>query len=935
MTVDLVRLGQGLPFAAALPALQTAVRERGVAVVQAPPGTGKTTLAPPAVADTLGSGGSTGRVVVVQPRRIAARAAARRLASLSATPLGEFAGFTVRGERRVSAGARVEFVTPGILLRRLLADPDLPGTGAVILDEVHERALEIDLLVGMLAEVRSLRQDLVLVAMSATLDAPRFAALLGDGAPGHGEGMGPAPVVDCPSALHPLDLRWAPPPGPRTDARGVADAFLQHVADTAAEAHQEAGTALGLETAPDTLVFLPGVREVERVASQLRRLVPAAEVLELHGRLDARAQDRVTAGSGRGDPSRIVVSTSLAESSLTVPGVRVVVDAGLAREPRRDAARDMSGLVTVAASRDAAIQRSGRAARQGPGIAVRCFSETTFAAMPAHVTPEISVADLVGATLTLACWGAPRGTGLALPDAPPTGAVGDAEAVLLRLGAVDEQGRATDLGHRLAEIPADPRLARALLDGAALVGERSAAEVVAALADDHRPDGADLTALLRALRRGSAPGTSRWKSEVRRLRGLATRHTASSSGSAGDSRAAREPTSDGDATGLVVALAYPDWVARRTGEVYLLASGTRAAAPPGGLQGHEWLAVAEVARAQGRVAAGTGAIIRAAAPLSQESAELAAAGLLTDRTTATFREHRVTARRVRALGAIELSSAAVRPSPQDARAAVEAALAAHGLDLFTWSPGADGLRRRLALLHRVHGAPWPDMSDAALAQRWPEWLGPEVDALAGGGRADRVDLHDPLRRRLPWPEAARLGELAPERLPVPSGRDARIDYPAVGDPDGRPVVAVKLQECFGWAETPQVAGCQCSSTCCRRPGARLRSLTIWPRSGPAPMHRCGPRCGDVTRSIRGPRTPGRRRRPRGSRGAPEYVERSVVAAEDGLGSPHQPTGQASARRGTWGDDREPNRASRVGHAGVVSQDSIHPEPHSGGQVEGI
>lgn len=269
---------------------------------------------------------------------------------------------------------------------------------------------------------------------------------------------------------------------------------------------------------------------------------------------------------------------------------------------------------------------------------------------------------------------------------------------------------------------------------------------------------------------------------------------------------ARQSAAEGDAIGLVVALAHPDRVARRTGEVYLLASGTRAALPPGGLQGHEWLAVADVARAEGRVAAGTGAVIRAAAPLSAESAELAAGGLLTDRTTATFRDHRVTARRVRSLGAIELSSAAVRPSPHDARAAVEDALAAHGLTLFTWSTAADALRRRLALVHRVHGEPWPDMSDAALAERWPEWLGPEVDALAGGGRADRIDLHDPLRRLLPWPEASRLGELAPERLAVPSGRDVRVDYPVVDDPDGRPVVAVKLQECFGWAATPTVAG---------------------------------------------------------------------------------------------------------------------------------
>ncbi|QDO89727.1 ATP-dependent helicase HrpB [Ornithinimicrobium ciconiae] len=794
-----------LPFAAAVPALRAAVRDRGVAVVQAPPGTGKTTLAPPALVDLV-----PGRVIVVQPRRIAARAAARRLATLTGEPLGRFAGFTVRGERVVSGTTRVEFCTPGILVRRLLSDPDLPGVGAVILDEVHERGLESDLLVGMVAEVRALREDLVLLAMSATLDAPRFAALLGDGT------AGSAPIVDCPSALHSLDIRWAPPPGARTDARGVADSFLEHVAVTVAEAHSGAASALGLAVPPDALVFVPGVREVERVARRVRQLVPGSDVLELHGRLDGRAQDRVTAGSGPADPPRIVVSTALAESSLTVPGVRLVVDAGLAREPRRDAARDMSGLVTVAASRDAAIQRAGRAARQGPGVAVRCYDEVTFAAMPAHITPEVSVADLVAPALTLACWGSPRGEGLALPDALPIGAVADAETVLRRLGAVDEQGRGTRLGRRLAEVPADPRLARALLDGADLVGRRTAAEVVAALADDHRPDGADLAALLRDLRRGSAPAAGRWKEEVRRLQDLVDRHTRSSERNAREevgrppgasTRAGdRSGVDVRDASGLVVALAHPDRVARRTGEVYLLASGTRAALPPGGLHGHEWLAVAEVARVEGRVAAGTGAVIRVAAPLSRRTAELAGAGLLTHSTTVTFRDHRVTARRVRTLGAIELSSSPVRPSATEARAGLESALATHGLGIFTWSPAADALRRRLALLHRVRGEPWPDMSEAALTARWREWLGPEIDALADGGRTDRIDLHDPLRRLLPWPEASRLGELAPERLTVPSGRDVRIDYPAVDDPTGRPVVAVKLQECFGWAQTPQVAG---------------------------------------------------------------------------------------------------------------------------------
>ncbi|WP_226347086.1 ATP-dependent RNA helicase [Agilicoccus flavus] len=900
---DLARIGAGLPFADSAGALAAAVAERGVAVVQAPPGTGKTTLGPPIVAGVV-----PGRIVVTQPRRIAVRAAARRLAALTGTAPGDVAGFTVRGERRVGQRTRVEFCTPGVLLRRLLSDPDLPGVGAVVLDEVHERGLETDLLVGMLVEVRELRDDLGLVAMSATLDAPRFAALLGTGTASRA-----APVIDCPSALHPLTIRWAPGDIPRTDARGVSRAFLDHVARVTLDAHARAAADLGLAQAPDALVFVPGVAEVAHVARRLAEATGgvatgktgtatadgSVEILELHGRLGPAAQDRVTGGRAPGEPARIVVSTSLAESSLTVPGVRLVVDAGLAREPRRDAARGMSGLVTVAASRDAAVQRAGRAARLGPGIAVRCYDETTFAALPAHVTPEIAAADLVGAALTLACWGSPRGEGLALPDAPPAGAIADAERVLRGLGAADADGRVTALGRRLARVPADPRLARALLDGAAVVGAPAAAAVVAALSDDHRPEGADLPRLLADLGRGRAPGAARWRDETRRLAGLAKEpaddgrsagwapdaagagrdsddvvRSSRSGGSAPDTaRAGR----DSDAVGLVVALAFPDRMARRVGSaggdgVYLLASGTRAAVPNGPLTGHEWLAVADVARAEGRAAAGTGAVVRSAAPLSEQARDLAGAELLTDEVRAQWRTDaapgggsatssadavggRVVARRVRALGAIELSSAPVRPSREVARAAVDAALARWGLRLFAWSPAADGLRRRLALLHAHVGEPWPDVRDAALLRRADEWLGPEIDALADGGRADRIDLLDPLRRLLPWPDAARLDDLAPQRLTVASGSRVRIDYPAVpasetavqeaaatsaaaataapdpaaaADPAsadagtrvpaddaaavgpasavGRPVVAVKLQECFGWAATPTVAG---------------------------------------------------------------------------------------------------------------------------------
>lgn len=777
---DLAAIGAGLPFAASLPALTDALAG-GVAVVQAPPGTGKTTLVPPLLADLSGAG----RVVVTAPRRIAVRAAAARLAQLDGSAVGERVGFTVRGQRRISRATRVEFVTPGVLLRRVLADPELPGVAAVALDEVHERAIETDLLVGMLAQVRALRDDLRLVAMSATLDAGRFARILA------GEHAVPAPIVECPSALHPLDVRWRPAPGARFDPRGVARDFLSHVAAT---------TVAELEGLPeaDVLVFLPGAREVDQVCARLRDALPGVDVLPLHGRLAPREQDRVLHGRDvhePGGPRRVVVSTAIAESSLTVPGVRLVVDAGLSREPRRDAARGMSGLVTVAASRDAAVQRAGRAARLGPGVAVRCYDEETWARMPAHVTPQIAVADLVDAALLLACWGTPGGRGLALPDPPPAAALAAAEAVLRGLGAIDADGRATPRGHDLAAVPLDPRLARALLDGAPRVGAGPAAEVVAALADDHRAEGADLDVLLARLRTGRGGDAARWTRERRRLQGLATGRPAAGPVAERGSRA----------TGYVVALAFPERIARLDGEVYLLASGTRAALPPGSpLRGREWLAIADVARAEGRAAAGTGAVIRAAAPLTSDDALAAGAALRATAEEATWRGGRVTARRVERLGAIELSATPVSASPTAARAAVRDALRREGLDLLTWSSAADQLRRRLAFLHHHLGEPWPDVGDEALLAGLDAWLGPDLDALAAGARPD---LHQALTRLLPWSggQAGRLDELAPARLAVPSGRAAAVDYPPVDDADARPVVAVKLQECFGWAQTPRLA----------------------------------------------------------------------------------------------------------------------------------
>jgi len=813
---DLGVIGAGLAFAESLGGLAEALRAgapAGTAVVQAPPGTGKTTLVPPllanlaaeAASDHAGAGtgrrGRRPRIVVTQPRRVAARSAARRLAALDGSRLGDRIGFTVRGERQTGPDMLIEFVTPGILLQRLLADPGLETVDAVILDEVHERGLETDLLLGMLVEVRELRGDLTLVAMSATLDAPRFAALIGRSSAENHDGGGPAPVVDCPSALYPLETVWAPAAVPRLDTRGVTRAFLDHVADTAAEGHAE---ALAADPRVDALVFVPGAREVSHVAARLRSRV-AVEVLELHGQASPAEQDRAVSGREPGGRARIIVSTALAESSLTVPGVRLVIDSGLSREPRRDTNRGMSGLVTVSCSRASAEQRAGRAARQGPGRVVRCYEQKTFGAAPAHQTPEIAVADLTGAALILACWGPPGGRGLALPDAPPRAAMDEAVEVLRELGAVGPDGLATNLGKTLARVPADPRLARALLDGAAAVGYRTAAETVAVVAGDQRAPGADLTRLLGSLRSGKDPGSRRWAEDVRRMEAIARQEFAAVERSGPPAQ-----VTGAEAVGFVVALAFPDRVARRVpgaAERYLLSSGTRAGLPAGsGLSGHEWLAVAEVSRAEGRDAAGTGAVIRSAAPLTADTAETAARHLIGETVEAGFSQGRVSARRERRLGAIMLSSTPVRPSADEGRAAVARALAKEGLGVIGWSTAADALRRRLSLLRRELGDPWPDVSEQALLSRLDDWLAPELEALAGGAATSGIDLTEPLRRLLPWPDAARLGELAPESLDVPSGSRVRIDYPESGHDDGRPIVAVKLQECFGWAETPRLVG---------------------------------------------------------------------------------------------------------------------------------
>lgn len=758
-----------LPVRDGLPALVEAVRARGVAVVQAPPGTGKTTLVPPALAAAV-----SGTVIVTQPRRIAARAAARRLAQLLEEPVGRSVGYAVRGERRTSAATRIEIVTTGVLLRRLQRDADLPGVAAVVLDEVHERHLDADLTLALLVDVRAnLREDLVLVAMSATIEAERTAILIG--------GPDPAPVVAVEGALHPVLHVWCPPPPrvARTDARGVTPAFLDHVAATTRRALAESDG--------DVLVFVPGAGEVTGVA---RRLCGVdADVRPLHGRLSSREQDlALTQGPRR----RVVISTAVAESSLTVPGVRVVVDAGFSRQPRTDHRRGLAGLVTVSVSKAAAEQRAGRAGREGPGAVYRCWSEPDHARLPAHPEPEIATADLTAFALELACWGSPDGSGLALLDSPPEAAMAVARTTLTGLGAVGPDGAVTARGRIIAGIAADPRLARALLDSADAVGPRRAAEIVSMLSDDVRTPGADLVAALRGLRRGG-PDAATWTTQVGRLQDALPR--------GGRPGPLGRGLTDDLAVGLVVALAHPDRIARRrpSGSAYLMTSGTGATFPAEGsaLAGLAWLAVADADRGAGR----RDATIRSAAPLDENLALEAAPSLLRTEDRVSWTDGQVVARRSTWLGAIELSSSAIRDPPRElVVAAVRDGLASDGLAMLPWSAAATALRRRMAFLHRALGEPWPDVSDVALLDDVEHWLGADLARIRGTRDLQRVDVLTALRRLLPWPQAGRLEALAPERVDVPSGTSVRVEY------DGeQPFIAVRLQELFGWRSTPRIA----------------------------------------------------------------------------------------------------------------------------------
>ena len=686
---DLSTIGAGLPVADVIGDLPA----RGPLVVEAPPGTGKTTLLPPAISNLTTDGGVT---LVTAPRRVAVRAAARRLALLDGSPLGDRIGYSIRGEHK--DGSLVQFVTPGVLLNRLLKDPELTGVGAVVIDEVHERQLDTDLVLAMAMEVAFLRDDLYLAAMSATLDAKALAAHMD------------AQILATEAVTNPLDVSYHPHPGRAEGSRE----FYRHVAQLAGTPHDGR-----------TLVFVPGAREVDAVCAHLPSAAP------LHGRLTNAEQDDALNGN-----AQVVVATSIAESSITVPGVSRVVDAGLSRVPRRDAARAMTGLVTVSSAKTSADQRAGRAGRLGPGEVLRAYSQSDYQHFNADIAPEITTADLTSAALTIAAWGSPD---LPLLTQPPAKALDDAQRTLRDLGALDDDD-ITALGEKLAAMPLDPRLGTALLEHGS-----GAARTVAALAEGTSGD----------LARAQAP-----RKQVERF-------------------ARMVPATSDVPAGEVVAAAYPEWVGKHLGDrEYLLASGTRArldtTIPPA-----DWIAAAEIQLTA------KGAVIRAAA-----AAELPT-HRISETTTASLIDGRLRSRLITSLGAIELTSTPIKLSPAEAQEAL--ADFRFDFDAVSLEEKAQRLKDRLDFLRERHGEPWPDVTAGDYS--------PEVGELAEGASISKLDFHAAFMRQLPWPEAAEMDVLAPERLEVPSGSHPRVDYST-----GRPVMRVKLQECFGLAASPEVSG---------------------------------------------------------------------------------------------------------------------------------
>jgi ATP-dependent helicase HrpB len=767
-----------LPIDALLPALVDALARERRAVLEAPPGAGKTTGVPLALLEAQWLAGQ--RILLLEPRRLAARAAAARMAHLLGESIGERVGYRIRGESRVGRATRIEVVTEGILTRMLQDDLALDGVGLVIFDEFHERSLVADTgLALVLGGSRVLREELGVLVMSATLDGAAVSRLLGD-----------APVLRSEGRSFPVVTSFAPPrSGQRVEAHvpGVIRDVL--------------ATAEG-----SVLVFLPGAAEIRRVEAALQSgtLPGDVDVRPLFGALSPAAQDAAIAAPPPGR-RKVVLATNVAETSLTIEGVRVVVDAGLERVPRFSPRTGMTRLETRRITRASADQRRGRAGRTAPGACVRCWSAADDAGLVPSARPEIVSADLAALALDLAVAGFADPADLPWLDPPPNAAVAEGRTLLGLLGALDAAGTVTAHGRAMAALGAHPRLAHLLLVAATLgPASQARAAVLAALLEERdlvRGDGApppsDLRLRLDALERHLDPamlgGGAVDAGAVARVREAAERWRRALGGPRSDPPAAED-------AGTLLALAYPDRVARRRGESgrYLLRNG-RGASLPGGdaLAQEEWLVVVAVDDA------GRDARIQLAAPLPASAvAALRATATTDDETGWDETARRVVARRVTRLDAIVMEERTLpRPAPEALRPVMLDVVRRAGIAALPWSDGAARLRQRMAFVH-AHDATWPDVGDDALTVHLDAWLGPFLDGVDRWEALSRVDLAAALLTQLAWEQRAALDLLAPDRLEVPTGSRLVVDYSDVT----APVLAVRLQEVFGMAETPRVLG---------------------------------------------------------------------------------------------------------------------------------
>lgn len=773
-----------LPIDTVLPALRQALENRDEAVLEAPPGAGKTTRVPLALLDAPWLAGQT--IVMLEPRRLAARAAAERLASELGEKVGETVGYRIRLDSKVGPKTRIEVVTEGILTRRLQTDPALDGVGLLIFDEFHERSLDADLALALSLNGRELLRDeppLKILLMSATLEGERLSRLLDD-----------APVVSSEGRMYPVDIRWGRPfqPGEFIEPR-VVECVLHALAD-------QAGSVL---------VFLPGQAEIRRVHQSLQDMLgERSDILlcPLHGELDLNAQ-RAAIDPAPAGKRKVVLATNIAETSLTIDGVRVVVDAGLARVPRFDPGSGMTRLDTQRISRASATQRAGRAGRLEPGVCYRLWSEAQHDQLAAHGSAEILQADLAGLALQLARWGVTPDQ-LRWLDQPPAAAFSQAQDLLARLSAFKAGSRdnLSEHGQAMAELPAHPRIAHLLLRGQGLGLAAMACDVAALLGerDIQRGGGADLHSRL-ALISGESKTARGGQGGVQRTRQLARQYRGLLRGKAGAGVA------DPDHPrwlGALLALAYPDRVAqqrREGGAEYRLANGRAALfAEVDALMKCPWLVIADLGSRQGQ---------------REERIYLAAEfdpALLDDVLAEQVeridildwddREQVLRAERQTKVGELVLSREPLPGLDDDARArALLGLVRRKGLNLLTWTPELRQWQARVALLRQLDldnagQSEWPDLSDEALLATLEGWLQPYLGKVSRLSHFAALDLSSMLRNLLPWPLPQRLDEWAPAHLAVPSGSHIRLDYS-----ENPPILAVRLQELFGLADTPRIA----------------------------------------------------------------------------------------------------------------------------------